>query len=103
VKIGKQEVQTRIVVLYAYCLIVTVLLNMWFVYLGLFLDWSLGQFIVVQILPVLFISYYVIAHAIAEQAEKKNRNYKSFLGLSLLVSPILMGIIVAVMTKPDKK
>jgi hypothetical protein len=45
----------------------------------------------------------VVSHLVAEAAERKNRNYTPFLFLSILVSPLLMGIIVAVMANPDKK
>jgi heme O synthase-like polyprenyltransferase len=43
-----------------------------------------------------------ISHKIAQSAARKNRNYQSFFFLSLLVSPILMGIIVAVIPEPNK-
>jgi uncharacterized membrane protein len=50
---------------------------------------------------ILFIWVYA-SHKIAQAAARKNRNYQSFFFLSLLVSPILMGIIVAVIPETNK-
>jgi hypothetical protein len=86
-KIGKQEVQTRSIFLFLYCSFI------------IFAFWSSG----LTFLTFWFIGWVVISHLVAEAAERKNRNYVSFLFLSILVSPLLMGIIVAVMANPDKK
>ena len=86
-KIGKQEVQTRSVLLFIYVVLVV----------GL--TYSNG----VNFLTYWLIGWVVVSHLVAEAAERKNRNYTSFLFLSILVSPLLMGIIVAVMANPDKK
>lgn len=40
------------------------------------------------------------SHKIAQAAARKNRNYGSFFALSLITTPILMGIIVAVIPEP---
>ncbi len=86
-KIGKQEVQTRSVFLFLYCALV------------IFVFASSG----LTFLTYWVIGWVVISHLVGEAAERKNRNYTSFLFLSILVSPLLMGIIVAVMANPDKK
>ena len=86
-KIGKQEFQTRSVLLFVYCAIVAVL------------TYSNGF----NFLTFWLIGWVVVSHLVAEAAERKNRNYTPFLFLSILVSPLLMGIIVAVMANPDKK
>ena len=46
--------------------------------------------------------YPYICHRVALSAERKNRQYKTFFFLSLLISPLIMGIIVAVMAKPKE-
>jgi hypothetical protein len=86
-KLGKQEVQTRSVLLFLYVVLV----------IGL--TYSNG----VNFLTYWLIGWVVVSHLVAEAAERKNRNYTSFLFLSILVSPLLMGIIVAVMANPEKK
>ena len=54
------------------------------------------------IILLLLLSIWIFAsHKIAKSAARKGRNYKSFFWLSLLVSPILMGIIVAVIPEPN--
>jgi hypothetical protein len=86
-KIGKQEFKKRNTFLFIYCVIVA----------GL--TYSNGF----NFLTFWLIGWVVISHLVAEAAERKNRNYAPFLFLSILVSPLLMGIIVAVMANPDKK
>ena len=56
-----------------------------------------------DLLYFLILGWIVVSHLVAEAAERKNRSYISFVFLSALVSPLLMGIIVAVMANPDKK
>jgi hypothetical protein len=60
-------------------------------------------FLPISALSGILILYVFVCWKIGEAAAKKNRNANTFFWLSLLVSPLLMGIIVAVMTKPDKK
>ncbi len=86
-KFGKQEVQTRSIFLFLYCAFI------------IFAFWGSG----LTFLTFWFIGWVVISHLVGEAAERKNRNYVSFLFLSILVSPLVMGIIVAVMANPDKK
>ena len=86
-KIGKQKVQTRSVFLFIYCAFVV------------FLTYGSG----LGALTIWLIGWVVVSHLVGEAAERKNRNYPTFTFLSILVSPLLMGIIVAVMANPDKK
>ena len=86
-KIGKQEIQTRGVILFVYCVTVA----------GL--TYSNGF----NFLTYWLIGWVVVSHLVAEAAERKNRNYTPFLFLSILISPLIMGIIVAVIANPDKK
>ena len=51
----------------------------------------------------ILILYVFVCWKIGEAAAKKNRNANSFFWLSVLVSPLIMGIIVAVIATPDKK
>jgi len=44
--------------------------------------------------------YPYVCHRVALSAERKNRQYKTFFFLSLLISPLIMGIIIAVMETP---
>ena len=85
-KIGKQNIQTRSIFLFIYSASV------------LFLYWGISRGIAIWL-----IGWVVISHLVGEAAERKNRNYPTFLFLSILDSPLLMGIIVAVMANPDKK
>jgi hypothetical protein len=86
-KIGKQNIQTRSIFLFLYFAFVV------------FLTWGSG----LGFLTFWLIGWVVVSHLVGEAAERKNRNYPTFLFLSILVSPLLMGIIVAVMANPDKK
>ena len=51
----------------------------------------------------ILILYLFVCWKIGEAAAKKNRNANSFFWLSVFVSPLIMGIIIAVMANPDKK
>ena len=51
----------------------------------------------------ILILYVFVCWKIGEAAAKKNRNANSFFWLSVFVSPLIMGIIIAVMANPDKK
>ena len=44
--------------------------------------------------------YPYVCHRVALSAERKNRRYNTFFFLSLVISPLIMGIIVAVMATP---
>ena len=86
-KIANQKVKTRNIFLVIYCVFVA----------GI--TYSSGF----NFLTYWLIGWVIISHLVAEAAERKNRNYIPFLFLSILVSPLLMGIIVAVMANPEKK
>jgi hypothetical protein len=47
--------------------------------------------------------YVVVNHLVAEAAERKNQNYSIFFIIGFLISPLLMGIIVALMGSSKKK
>ena len=48
-----------------------------------------------------FVLYLLFSAQIADSARKKGRSWAAFFWLSLLVSPILMGVIAAVMKLPE--
>lgn len=86
-KIGKQEVKTRFIFLFLYCVFV------------------IFFFQISGILPlsIWFIGYVLVCHLVAEAAERKNRNYPGIMSLSILLSPFIMGFFIAIMANPDKK
>jgi hypothetical protein len=52
------------------------------------------------VIAIFLFLYPYICHRVALSAERKNRRYNTFFFLSLLISPLIMGIIVAVMATP---
>ena len=58
----------------------------------LIIFWSIG-----------FLLYVFFSGGIADSAQKKGRSWAAFFWLSLLVSPILMGIITASIKLPEDK
>jgi amino acid permease len=74
-----------------------------FIYMILIFTTNISPFgFITSFLPLIIFLWIYISHKIAQSAARKNRNYQSFFFLSLLVSPILMGIIVAVIPEPNK-
>jgi uncharacterized membrane protein YhdT len=49
------------------------------------------------------IGWVVISHLVAEAAERKSKNYPTYLLLSILVSPLLIGLLVALMSSSERK
>lgn len=49
------------------------------------------------------IGWVVISHLVAEAAERKSKNYPTYLLLSIIVSPLLIGFLVALMSSSDRK
>jgi hypothetical protein len=54
------------------------------------------------VIAIFLFLYPYICHRVALSAERKNRQYNTFFFLSLLISPIIMGIIIAVIATPKE-
>lgn len=100
VKIGNKEISNRLLT--------------WYIFFGSFLfsvvlafltantgasDFG-GLFFGFSLVSLIGYTYIFICLLIASAAQKKGRNYQSFLILSLILGPIIMGFVVAVMATP---
>jgi hypothetical protein len=53
------------------------------------------------LLVLILVVVIVVAHLIGKAAVKKNRSYGSFFALSLLLSPLITGLVVAALPFED--